>query len=85
MPQGMEPEVRKYLFKVLNSLCYGLLWMALNVLGGLYWGYAIISGKLSVGNVLFFAWFVLSLLLLLYLYYRIWSTRTTSGGNDQLL
>ena len=78
MPQGMEPEVRKYLFKVLNSLCYGLLWMALNVLSGLYWGYAIINGKLSVANVLFFAWFVLSLLVLLYLYYRIWSTRTTS-------
>jgi len=78
MPQGMEPEVRKYLFKVLNSLCYGLLWMALNVLGGLYWGYAIINGKLSVANVLFFAWFVLSLLVLLYLYYRIWSTRITS-------
>ena len=78
MPQGMEPEVRKYLFKVLNSLCYGLLWMALNVLGGLYWGYAIINGKLSIGNVLFFAWFVLSLLVLLYLYYRIWSTRITS-------
>jgi len=85
MPQGMEPEVRKYLFKVLNSLCYGLLWMALNVLSGLYWGYAIINGKLSVANVLFFAWFVLSLLLLLYLYYRIWSTRTTSERNDQLL
>ena len=85
MPQGMEPEVRKYLFKVLNSLCYGLLWMALNVLGGLYWGYAIINGKLSIGNVLFFAWFVLSLLLLLYFYYRIWSTRTTSERNDQLL
>ena len=80
MPQGMEPEVRKYLFKVLNSLCYGLLWMALNVLSGLYWGYAIINGKLSVANVLFFAWFVLSLLVLLYLYYRIWSTRTTSEG-----
>jgi len=78
MPQGMEPEVRKYLFKVLNSLCYGLLWMALNVLGGLYWGYAIINGKLSVANVLFFAWFVLSLLVLLYLYYRIWSTSITS-------
>ena len=85
MPQGMEPEVRKYLFKVLNSLCYGLLWMALNVLGGLYWGYAIINGKLSVANVLFFAWFVLSLLVLLYLYYRIWSTRITSERNDQLL
>jgi hypothetical protein len=80
MPQGMEPEVRKYLFKVLNSLCYGLLWMTLNVLGGLYWGYASINGKLSVGNIIFFAWFILSLLVLLYYYYRIWSTRTLPGS-----
>jgi hypothetical protein len=52
--------------------------MALNVLGGLYWGYASINGKLSVGNILFFAWFILSLLALLYYYYRIWSTGTPS-------
>jgi hypothetical protein len=72
MPQGMEPEAKKYLLKVLNSLSFGLLWLALNVLGGLYWGYAIIEEKLSLYNILYFAWFVLSLLALLYCYYRIW-------------
>jgi hypothetical protein len=72
MPQGMEPEARKYLFKVLNSLSLGLLWLTLNVLGGLYWGYGIIEKRLSVYNILFFTWFVLSLLALLYYYYRIW-------------
>lgn len=72
MPQGMEPEAKKYLLKVLNSLSFGLLWLALNVLGGLYWGYAIIENKLSLSNILYFAWFVLSLIALLYGYYRIW-------------
>ncbi|TMI97663.1 MAG: hypothetical protein E6H06_01165 [Bacteroidetes bacterium] len=72
MPQGMEPEAKKYLFKVLNSLCFGLLWLTLNVLGGLYWGYAIIEDRLSIFNILFFTWFVLSLVALLYYYYRLW-------------
>jgi len=72
MPQGMEPEAKKYLLKVLNSLSFGLLWLALNVLGGLYWGYAIIEEKLSLSNILFFTWFLLSLFALLYCYYRIW-------------
>jgi hypothetical protein len=72
MPQGMEPEAKKYLLKVLNSLSFGLLWLALNVLGGLYWGYAIIEEKLSLSNILYFAWFLLSLVALLYCYYRIW-------------
>jgi len=72
MPQGMEPEARKYLYKVLNSLCLGLLWLMLNVLGGLYWGYAIIEQRVSFYNILFFVWFALSLLGLLYYYYRLW-------------
>jgi hypothetical protein len=72
MEQGMEPDVKKYLRKVLNSLFYGLLWLALNVLAGLYWGYGIIDGGLSVYNVLFFTFFTLSLLGLLYYYYCIW-------------
>jgi ABC-type glycerol-3-phosphate transport system permease component len=72
MSEGFEPEVRKYLFKILNSLCIGLLWLSLNVLSGLYWGYGIVKGKFSVSNVLFFIWFVLSLSALLYYYYRTW-------------
>jgi hypothetical protein len=72
MPQGMEPEIKKYLYKVLHSLCYGLLWLALNVLGGLYWGYGVIEKRLSLYNIIFFTWFVLSLAALLYYYYRVW-------------
>jgi hypothetical protein len=72
MEQGMDPDVKKYLRKILNSLFYGLLWLALNVLAGLYWEWAIVDKKLSIHNVLFFAWFVVSLAFLLYYYYRSW-------------
>ena len=72
MPQGMEPEARRYLIKVLNSLCMGLLWLALNVLGGLYWGFGIVESRLSVPNIIFYVWFIASLALLLYYYYRAW-------------
>ena len=72
MSEGFEPEVRKYLMKILNSLCVGLLWLSLNVLGGLYWEYGIVKGKISIQNILFFSWFLLSLAALLYYYYRTW-------------
>lgn len=72
MQQGMEPETKQYLLKVLNSLFSGLAWMALNVFGGLYLGYAIIDKKLSLYNILFFIWFLLSLGFLLYYLYRVW-------------
>jgi hypothetical protein len=72
MSEGMEPEVKKYLLKILYSLCYGLLWLALNVLSGFYWGFGIIKQQVSISNILFFLWFLLSLGLLLYYYYRTW-------------
>jgi len=72
MPQGMEPDTKKYLLRVLNSLFAGLMWLSLNVLGGLYLGYGIIERKLSISNVFFFLWFLLSLGALLYYYYRTW-------------
>jgi len=68
----MDPEVKKYFIKILYSLSFGLLWMALNVTAGIYWGMAIISNGLSILNVLFFVWLLLSLVLLLYYYYRTW-------------
>ena len=72
MEQGMDPDVKKYLRKILNSLFYGLSWLALNVLAGLYWEWAIVDKKLSIYNILFFTWFVVSLVFLLYYYYRLW-------------
>jgi hypothetical protein len=72
MEQGMDPDVKKYLRKILNSLFFGLSWLALNVLAGLYWEWAIVDKKLSIYNILFFTWFVVSLVFLLYYYYRLW-------------
>jgi hypothetical protein len=72
MSEGVEPEVKKYFLKILYSFTYGLLWLALNVVGGIYWGYGLIHGRLSVNNLLFFGWFLLSLAALLYYYYRTW-------------
>jgi hypothetical protein len=48
------------------------MWLALNVLGGIYWEYGIIHNGISLANVLFFSWFILSTGLLLRYYYRTW-------------
>jgi hypothetical protein len=72
MAHDEEPEIREYLWKIVYSICYGVLWLSLNVLAGMYWGYGIINGKLSIVNILFFLWFLVSLLILLRYYYRTW-------------
>jgi hypothetical protein len=72
MSQGMEQDVRTYLVKVLNSLSLGLLWMTLNVLTGLYWGFGLVGKRISVYNLIYFFLFLVSLAALLYFFYRIW-------------
>jgi len=68
----MDPEVKKYFIKILYSLSFGLLWMALNVTAGIYWEMGFISNGLSILNIAFFVWLLFSLGLLLYYYYRTW-------------
>lgn len=68
----MEPEVRRYLFKVGYSFFAGLVWLLINVTAGLYFGLAIVHQRVSVGNILFYIWFLASIAGLLYFFYRYW-------------
>lgn len=74
MTGGMEPEVKKYLKKVLHSLFAGLLWLLVNVTAGIYYGLAFHEGHKAIINILFYFWLALSLGLLLWYYYRVWKT-----------
>jgi hypothetical protein len=72
MTSGIEPEVKKYLWKIVYSLIYGLLWLFSNAIIGIYYGFAIIENGLRLANFIFFIWFLLSLGLLLWYYYKTW-------------
>lgn len=67
-----DPDVRKYLKKVLNSMMMGLLWLFVNSSLGIYFGLGLLNGKLSLTNILFYCWLILSLGLLLWYFYRVW-------------
>jgi len=70
---GIEPRVRTYLKKVLNSLFMGLFWMLLMMFFGLFLGWAIpFGGKVDQLNIIFYCLFVLTLGWLLWYYYRVW-------------
>ncbi|MFM7358124.1 MAG: hypothetical protein ACKO1T_06045 [Sediminibacterium sp.] len=68
----MEPGVRKYLLRILNTLGIGLLWMTINSTAGLMFGYGLVEGSFQLGNIVFYAWFFLSMLLFSWWIYRIW-------------
>lgn len=71
MEQGWDPEVKKYLRKVINTIAYGLLWLMSAFTAGLYFGLAHHPG--TVPSIIFYAAFAISLFLLIRYYYRIWS------------
>lgn len=72
MPSGMEPEMKRYLRKVLNTIFIGLLWLMLNVTFGIYFGFAFSGDGIGVGNIIYYAGFLLSLGGMLWLFYRMW-------------
>jgi hypothetical protein len=57
----MEPDVKAFLIKIVQSLSIGLLWLLVNMTIGVYHGFAFFEGSPTLGNYIFYAWFLLSL------------------------
>jgi len=69
----MEPGVKQYLTRILNTMSLGLVWMIANSTLGIMYDYAFIHDRVSLGNILFYTWFVLSLVVFLWWVIRVWS------------
>jgi len=64
----MEPEVREFLVKIMQSISMGLVWLLVNMSIGIYFGFAFFEGSPTVVNYLYYIGFLVSLsLLILYL------------------
>lgn len=68
----MEPEVSAFLARIAKSISLVLLWMLINTLFGIKKGYFFIDEKLSTGNIVFYIWFIGSLVLLMWYIMKIW-------------
>ena len=69
----MEPGVKEYLLRIVNTLALGLLWMAINSTAGIMYDLAFVHDHVTVGNIIFFIWFALSLTAYLWWVIRLWS------------
>jgi hypothetical protein len=68
----MEPGVKQYLIRILNTLAMGLLWMATNSTLGIMYDFAFVHEHVTTGNILFFIWFAISLAAYLWWVIRTW-------------
>lgn len=69
----MEPEMAAFLRRVGKSLTIGFIWLAVNATAAIKGDNAFIGDHIRLGNVLFYIWFVISVVILVVLYKKMWT------------
>ncbi|HRO44469.1 hypothetical protein [Agriterribacter sp.] len=73
MSNGIEPELKRIITKILRVITAIIVWSVITIFFGLYLEWALIRGSFNTFNTMFYAWFVISFTALIYYFYRIWS------------
>jgi hypothetical protein len=69
----LEPGVREYLIRIMNTIFVVLIWLLINTTAGIMYHLAFISAHVTTGNIIFYCWLIISALLLARWAYRLWS------------
>jgi len=72
----MEPEVREFLARISQTIGLVVMWMFINSTIGIMFGWAFTNGHVTTGNIIFYIWFVLSLVLMVWMLIRLWKGKT---------
>jgi hypothetical protein len=72
MEHGWDPEVKSYFRKILSSVSGTLLWLLTSLTLGLYFGLAYRTDLPLIYVILFYLFFLVTLLLLIRYLYRMW-------------
>lgn len=71
----MEPEAAAFLKRVGNSLAIGFAWLAINATAAIKGDNAFIGDHIRIGNILFYIWFIISIIILVVIYKKMWTDR----------
>lgn len=71
-PYTMEPETLAFLKRVGYSIFIALVWLAINATAAIKGDNAFIGDHISLRNILFYVWFIISLVILLKIYKKLW-------------
>ena len=71
----MDPELKRYFRKIMNSFSVGLLWLLSVVTTGMFFGLGIVKEGMKWYNIVFYIIAFASFAGLLYYYYKTWSKK----------
>jgi hypothetical protein len=69
---GMDPEIKRYFRKILNSFSWGALWLIGIATLGIFFRLGLVSNGVQWYNILFYLILIISLYTLLRYYYKAW-------------
>ncbi|MFL5738671.1 MAG: hypothetical protein ACJ75B_00530 [Flavisolibacter sp.] len=72
---GMDPEIKKYFRKILNTFSVALFWMLTMATTGLFFELGITKNGWRWYNFVFYLLFLLSLLALIRYFYKTWNKK----------
>jgi hypothetical protein len=72
MQPNWDPDVKKFLLKVLNLISLVLFWMMACVTAGIYFELGYTNGKPLIYTILFYAGMLITLVLLIRYLYNKW-------------
>ena len=72
LSSGMEPDIKKYLAKLLNSMSVVLLWLLINAMLGIYLEWAFFDDGISLVNIIFYLCFLGSFIFVVYYLIKKW-------------
>jgi hypothetical protein len=75
MSAGIEPEVKDFLKRILQTVSMGMLFLIVHMTFGLYLNWGFYEEKISIGNVVYYIFLILSLIGLLLYYNKLWKSR----------
>ncbi|UEG50641.1 hypothetical protein LK994_04040 [Ferruginibacter lapsinanis] len=65
----MEPDVRAFLLRIVQTISMAMLWLLVNMTIGIYFDLAFFEGSPTIWNYIFYVWFLVTFALLL-MYFR---------------
>ena len=80
----MEPVIVAYFIRIVRSLSVGFLCLILDSTFGIMYNYAFINNKISLGNVLFYSWFLLSTIACAWYIIKLWKKPFHSEVDNHL-